>query len=175
MGGPGPRISVEVLVERHLPSLYRYARRLTGSPNDADDLVQETFLIAAEKLEQLREPEAAFAWLVKILRGCRSRSFRRRSAERTIPLDEIAAVEPGGGGLADEIDEERLAAVLDAMPDEYRDPLLLFYFEDLKYREIAEVLDVPLGTVMSRIARAKAYLRERLASDLAGQPKKSAF
>lgn len=160
-GGSVPMTAKE-LVELYLDSLYRYACRLTGSDVEAEDLVQETFLIASEKFEQLREPARAFAWLVKILRGCWSREHRRKLPLAGVPVEELQAVEPGRPVEIEDVDAERVLAVLESLPDEYRDPLLLFYFEELRYRDIADVLGLPLGTVMSRIARAKAYLRERL-------------
>lgn len=163
MAGDQASLSARELVENHLDALYQYACRLTRSPVDAEDLVQDAFLIAAQKLHQLREPDRAFAWLVKILRGLWARELRRRPPTAEVGVDEICAAEPGRPGDLDDVDPERLAAVLDALPADFREPLLLFYFEELKYREIAEILDVPIGTVMSRIARAKAHLRERLA------------
>lgn len=159
--GPVPMTARE-LVELYLDSLYRYACRLTGSDLDAEDLVQETFLIASEKIDQLREADRAFAWLVKILRGCRSRQYRRKLPTCSVSVEELQATEPGRPAEIDDVDPEQVLAVLESLPDEYREPLLLFYFEELRYRDIADVLGLPLGTVMSRLARAKAYLRERL-------------
>lgn len=160
--GGSVSMTARELVELHLDSLYRYACRLTGSDVDAEDLVQETFLIASEKIDQLRDSDRAFAWLVKILRGCRSRQHRRKLPTSAVSVEELAVTEPGRPAEIDEIDPERVLAVLDSLPDEYREPLLLYYFEELRYRDIADVLGLPLGTVMSRLARAKAYLRERL-------------
>jgi RNA polymerase sigma-70 factor (ECF subfamily) len=162
MAGQKSRITAQALVENYLHSLYRYAYRLTSSAVDAEDLVQETFLIAAEKIDQLREPDLALAWLIKILRSCRARQGRRALPISTVDVDDIAQVAPGTPGITDEIDRDRVIAVMESLPDEFREPLLLFYFEEMRYREIAEALGVPIGTVMSRIARGKAFLRDRL-------------
>lgn len=156
---------VEQLVEQYVEVLYRFAYRLTGSAADAEDLVQETFLIAHQKLHQLRDGTRALPWLLRIVRSCRSRQFHTPTFGERIPLEEIAdaRTDPrADAGILDEVDPERLLAILNQMPEEFREPLLLFYFEDLRYREIAEVLDCPIGTVMSRLARGKEYLRSKL-------------
>lgn len=164
MAGEKDRITIEDLTRDHLDSVYRYAHRLTGSSHEAEDLVQETFLVAASKIDQLRDPARANAWLIKILRGHWCRTLRRRLPTATVSVEEIESVEPGADSVVDEVDPERLQQVLGELPEEYREPLLLFYFEELMYREISEVLEVPVGTVMSRLARAKAYLRDRLSA-----------
>lgn len=166
MRGDRTCLSVEMLVEEHLVALYRLAYRLTGSSSDAQDLVQDTFLVAVERLGQLRDPQSALAWLMKIMRRAWSRQRRARPAIEPVAVEEIAE-EPRAASVLDEVDPVRLTEVLDSLPDEYREPLLLFYFGELRYREIADVLDCPLGTVMSRIARAKAFLRARLSPERA--------
>lgn len=154
-------LDIRRLVDLYLDSVYRFAFRLSGSAADADDLVQETFLIAQQNLHQLREPRAALPWLFRILRSCRARNGRRALPSLTVPVEEIVDASDSGEEI-DELDSERLVTVLGSMPDEYREPLLLFYFEELSYREIAQALECPMGTVMSRISRGKAYLRSRL-------------
>jgi RNA polymerase sigma-70 factor (ECF subfamily) len=86
-----------------------------------------------------------------------------------VDVDDIAQVEPGTPGITDEIDRDRVIAVMESLPDEFREPLLLFYFEEMRYREIAEALAVPIGTVMSRIARGKAFLRDKLLPEHAAE------
>lgn len=162
MAGQKSRMTAKELVEKHLDSLYRYAFRMCSSAADAEDLVQETFLIAAQKIDQLREPDFALAWLIKILRSCRIKQGRRVLPMTSFDVNDIASVQPGTPGIVDDVDAERVLAVMESLPDEYREPLLLFYFEEMKYRDIADALGVPIGTVMSRIARAKAFLRDRL-------------
>lgn len=149
------------LVERHYQLLYRYAFRLTGSAEDAEDLTQQTFLTAQRKLDQLREPQHAKSWLFTIVRNTYLKSIRSGNGAATVSLEKVA--EPADDLPADApLDEEELQHVLDELPEEYRTPLILFYFREFTYRDVAQQLEIPLGTVMSRLARAKAYLRRRL-------------
>jgi RNA polymerase sigma-70 factor (ECF subfamily) len=157
------------LVRQHHAAVYGYAFRLCGAPAEAEDLTQQTFLIAQQKLGQLREPERARGWLLAIARSCFLKSRRKArplsAADVELAVDEIAAPVPE----AEAIDREQLAATLAELPDEFRLVLLMFYFEDLSYQAIAEALEIPIGTVMSRLSRAKAHLRRRL-SGTASEP-----
>lgn len=164
MAARNPDLTIDDLVARYLDSLLGYACRLCGSPTEAQDLVQETFLIATDKFSQLRDPEAALAWLLTILRRVFAHRPKRLSTVEPKVLEAVAK-EPQWTGSGEEVDPARLNAVLAEMPVEYREPLLLFYFRELKYREIAALLDCPIGTVMSRIARGKAFLRAQLAPE----------
>ncbi|MHB1036977.1 MAG: RNA polymerase sigma factor [Pirellulales bacterium] len=157
---PSP-MDVAQLVAEHHESLYRYAYRLTGEIHDAEDLTQQTFLVAQAKLDQLREAEKAKSWLFTILRHCYLRSHRRQPP---MPFGNLADLEaiPQNGGADDEVDPERLQAAINELPDEFKVVLVLYYFEDCPYREISEKLDLPIGTVMSRLSRAKSHLRSRL-------------
>lgn len=150
------------LVERHYALLYRYAYRLTGSEADAEDLTQQTFLIAQSKLDQLREADRAKSWLCTILRNVYLKELRGPSCVPAGSLESI--VEPEWRGAEPEFDQEQLQNVLNDLPEEYRTPLILFYFQEFSYKEIAEQMGVPAGTVMSRLSRGKAYLRQRLLS-----------
>ena len=147
---PRPPPTVAELAAAHGAILYRVAYRYCGHAADAEDLVQETFVVACRKLDQLREPDAARAWLAQTLRNLWLRA-RRRPAP-SLSMDAIAAA-AAPAPAPEFFDRERLIALLDRMPDEFREPLVLFYFEDFKYREIADILGVPIGTVMSRLAR----------------------
>jgi RNA polymerase sigma-70 factor, ECF subfamily len=155
-------VEIARLVVDHYADVYRYAYRLVGSSADAEDLAQQVFLAAQMKLGQLRSAENARAWLFAILRNCYLKSRRKRvplaAASVALDVDEIPAEDPA----ETEIDGERLQAALAALADEYKLVLLMFYFEERSYREIAVRLGVPLGTVMSRLSRAKAQLRGRL-------------
>jgi RNA polymerase sigma-70 factor (ECF subfamily) len=167
--------SVVHLVDEHYEALYRYAYRLSGSRDDAEDLTQETFCKAQGHLAQLRDPERAKPWLFRILRNAylqRARSDRRRSC---VPLDGIGDVAEALPDPLPEIDPEKLQQALDELPEGFRTPIVLFYFEDFGYREIAEQMDLPMGTVMSRLARAKAHLRARLLPGEARSPGGKAF
>jgi len=159
-GAPNPP-TIEELVRRHSDRLFRIAYRLTGRSEVAEDLVQEAFLDAYRSLRQLRSSDSAFAWLVSILRRRRVKWLKGQARTPTVslPTVDLAADIPEAPSS---IDQEDLARALNRLPDEFREPLILFYFEDLKYREIAEALEAPIGTVMSRLARAKAMLRTAL-------------
>jgi RNA polymerase sigma-70 factor (ECF subfamily) len=159
-----PLITLADLIREHTAPLYRYAFRLTGQSSDAEDLVQQTFLVAQQKLHQLREAERASAWLFAVLRSCFLRTRRKRMPlvdEEHFPLDSVAD-QPAGESSDAWIDREALQGALSDMPDEFKLVVLMFYFEDLSYKEIATQLDVPIGTVMSRLSRGKAHLRRRL-------------
>ena len=152
---------IQALVHQHHAAVYRYAFRLTGRQADAEDLAQQTFLQAQRKLHQLREPKHATAWLFAILRSLLIKSRRRNrpmaAADAQVEPDLMAAPE-----APEEVDSERLQAALSQLPDEHRTIVLMFYMEELSYKESAEALDVPMGTVMSRLSRAKSRLRELL-------------
>jgi RNA polymerase sigma-70 factor (ECF subfamily) len=155
------------LVRQHYALLYRYAYRLTGSAADAEDLTQQTFLTAQRKLDQLREPKSAKNWLFAILRNVYLKDVRDRRRESFVSMECIA--ELGTGSDIEFLpDQEELQSALDALPEEYRTPLILFYLEEFSYREIAEQMGTPIGTVMSRLSRGKTYLRRRLAALPAG-------
>jgi len=148
------------LVERYYALLYRYAWRLTGSEADADDLTQQAFLTAQAKWDQLRDEAKAKSWLFTIARNVYLKELRSPTCLPSNALDELPAPSPETGSV--DFDREQLQNVLNDLPEEFRSPVVLFYFEEFSYREIAEQMGVPVGTIMSRLARAKAYLRQRL-------------
>ena len=164
-GGGGVRaVRVQQLVSEHYQVLYRYAYRLTGSHCDAEDLTQQTFLTAQTKFYQLREASAARGWLFQILRRLFLKACRQRKPQTAVDSDfelEELAVEQENHR---EFDIEQLQQRLNELPENYRLSLLMFYFEGKSCEEIATEMDVALGTVMSRLARAKAHLRVRLRS-----------
>ncbi|HUT13883.1 MAG TPA: sigma-70 family RNA polymerase sigma factor [Thermoguttaceae bacterium] len=156
------RTDVTRLVTDHHRAVYAYAYRLTGSVADAEDLSQEVFLAAQQKLGQLRKIESARSWLFTILRNC---FLKLRQRQRPVPaanlqlnIDSIPAEVPE----EPEIDQQRLQEAVNQLSDSFRVVLVMFYFEECSYREIAERLDLPIGTVMSRLARAKGHLRSML-------------
>ncbi len=160
-----PQPDIGRLASAHYEVLYRYAYRLAGSAAEAADLTQETFFIAQTQLKQLRDPDRARPWLIRILRNLFLQSRRRMQHIHFTDADDLAdeLVEP----MADEppeITEEALQAALSSLDERFRLPLVLFYFEDLSYQAIADTLEIPIGTVMSRLARAKGHLRRQLAA-----------
>ena len=155
------------LVDAHYTPLYRFALSLARNPADAGDLVQQTFFIWATKGASLRETAKAKAWLFttlyrEFLRG-------RRRGGREMSIEDLPA---GESELAAEdvdrvakMDGATVVVALQQVDENFRAPLTLFYLEDLSYTEIAETLDVPIGTVMSRLSRGKAQLRAALAQE----------
>jgi RNA polymerase sigma factor (sigma-70 family) len=150
------------LVAEHHEVVYRYAYRLCGTPADAEDLTQQTFLAAQQNLSQLRNAAQGRAWLMTILRNGYLKSRRRRFPATAGSLELDLESIPDDLPYPGEIDRQRLQEALDALPPEFKVVLLMFYFEHCTYREIAEQLDLPIGTVMSRLSRAKHQLRGRL-------------
>jgi RNA polymerase sigma-70 factor (ECF subfamily) len=162
MGTPGRQRTVHQLVEDHYTALYRYAYRLSGSAADAEDLTQETYCKAQTHLAQLRDPGRAKPWLFSILRNAYLHRVRSERQERRVPLDEVGDLAEPLPEPLPAVDPERLQEALNELPEVFRTPIILYYFEDFSYRDIADQMDLPLGTVMSRLARAKAHLRARL-------------
>ncbi len=160
MGSAG--LTVRNLIDAHYEALYRYAFRLSGSAADAEDLTQEAFGKAITRLSQLRDQDRAKPWLFRILRNAYLHRVRDEKRHRTIPLDAVGDVPQGSPEAPSDVDPARLQEALNDLDETFRTPLVLFYFEDFSYRDIAEQMDLPIGTVMSRLARAKAYLRTRL-------------
>jgi RNA polymerase sigma factor (sigma-70 family) len=153
---------LSALVLAHHAAVYRYACRLCGCPTEAEDLTQQTFLIAQQKLPQLREPQRACSWLLAIVRNCFLKSIRKTRPTPAQDVDLIMEHVAEAAPEIESIDREELTAALAELPDEFRVVLLMFYFEELSYQAIADQLQTPIGTVMSRLSRAKGHLRRRL-------------
>ena len=162
MGLPGNQRSVERLVDEHYAALYRYAFRLSGRVADAEDLTQEAFCTAQLKLRQLRDSQRAKPWLFSILRNAYLHRIRADKHQCFVPADHLAEVAEPVPDPLPPVEPEQLQAALNELPEFFRTPIILYYFEDFSYRDIAEQMDLPIGTVMSRLARAKAHLRSRL-------------
>jgi RNA polymerase sigma-70 factor (ECF subfamily) len=167
----GAKCNIESLVEAHYEALYRYAYRLSGISQTAEDLTQETFCQAQGKLHQLRDQAKAKSWLFSILRNAFLHRLRASKQEKEISLDGLGEIPERGPDPALPIDSGLLQQALNELPEAFRTPIILYYFEEFSYRDIAEQMNVPLGTVMSRLARAKTFLRQRLTdqSDLVGK------
>jgi len=159
---PGIPLSLQRLVEEHYASLYRYAYRLSGSGADAEDLVQETFCKAQVHLERLRDPGRVKPWLFSILRNEYRLRMRSEQQQAVLSLSDAGELAEPTPDPLPPFDSEQLQKALNELPEVYRTPIILYYFEDFGYREIAEQMELPIGTVMSRLARAKAHLRANL-------------
>jgi RNA polymerase sigma-70 factor (ECF subfamily) len=161
----------EPLGTEHVDSLYRYAVVLTGSRVEADDLVQETYLRALGAFHRLREDSNVRGWLLTILRNLWFNELRkRRRRPQFVDIDAYDNISDGltvskcdpERILESKQDVDRVWAALLRLPPPSREILVLREFEELSYVEIASVLDCPAGTVMSRLGRARARLRDLL-------------
>jgi len=156
-------LNYEQIVELHHESLYRFAFSLAGNPDDAAELTQETYVRLLNKSGQLRDRSRIKSWLFTTLYRI-FLGWKRR--EQRFPHIEIMSIEnelpPLNPEMADELDgETAMHGALD-LEEHFRVPLVLYYLQCLSYREISEVLAVPIGTVMSRLSRGKDLLRQRM-------------
>ena len=158
------------LVEAHYAGLYRFALSLARNSADACDLTQQTFYIWATKGQTLRDGAKAKTWLFTTL----YREFlrTRRRGARLTAIEDLSAAEQDPPDMdvntIARMDAQLVLEALQEVPETFREPLALFYLQELSYLEIAEVLAVPVGTVMSRLSRGKAQLRQRLAQKSRG-------
>jgi RNA polymerase sigma-70 factor (ECF subfamily) len=156
-------LEFENLVKLYYADLYRFGLSLTGSEADAADLTQETFYIWANKGHQLQKAASVKGWLFTTLHREFLKTCRRRNRFSNESIDEGAEGLPNvPPGCAERVDSRTLLRILGEIAEDFRAPLVLYYMEDLSYKEIAHVLALPLGTVQSRIARAKIQLLRRL-------------
>lgn len=158
------RLQYEQWVCAYAHELYRFAYRLTGNHQVTEDLVQETFVEAWRSLENQREPGKARAWLFQILRF-RYAHFIRDTKHRlqTTPLGEGVDAVNRDKPLADAAGErEEMQAALNSLAPEIRETFLMVFMQGYKCREVAADMHVPLGTVLSRLSRARSSLRKSL-------------
>jgi RNA polymerase sigma-70 factor, ECF subfamily len=168
----------EALALPHLGDVYKVAVRLTRRTQDAEDLVQETYIKAFRAFPTLRERDRIRPWLVKILG--RLALDRYRTPSREVPVGDLAELDrfslydlvwdedplPYSEHLhrdfLAQFPDDDVRRALFALPEVYRVPLVLLYVEDLSYRDLADTLGCPLGTVMSRLHRARKILEREL-------------
>ena len=144
--------------------LYKVAYAWCGEPHLADDLVQEAMARAMDKYLQLRDPSRLDSWLYSILNNCWREHLRGRRPETE--LDDQAHESthcPERINLSSEL-TERVFELMSRLPEGQRQVLSLVALEELSYREVAEALDIPIGTVMSRLSRARQFLADRLSA-----------
>ena len=163
----------EELVDAHYQALYRFGMSLARDPDKAADLVQETFCIWAAKGDQLRDRSKAKTWLFTTLHREFLNQRRRAAKFSDEPIDEENAttVTSTDDDAERQMDGHRALELLGELDEIYRAPLALFYLQQHSYKEIAEVLDVPIGTVMSRLSRGKEMLRKRMTAEPSSAPK----
>lgn len=151
-------------VEQFYEPLYRFAYSLAKNPHEASDVTQQTFLIFAQKAGDLRDRSKLKSWLFTTLYReflrVRRRSSTVSSYEPELLEAEAPVVHPD---MARSLDGNQAMETLETVNEVYRTPLTLFYVDDLSYKEIAEILEVPIGTVMSRLSRGKSQLKAALA------------
>ena len=156
------RFEAEVLC--HLNDLYRTARRLLGNTAEAEDIVQETCLSAWKSFDRFEAGTDCRAWLFRIMfnavRHYRRKWFDRRvTGEAAEILEETVAYTPS---IAEELTDQDVLSALDGIPPEFRAVVLLADVQEFSYKEIAEILRIPVGTVVSRLSRGRRLLRAAL-------------
>ena len=163
----------EQLVDEHYEALYRFALSLCKNVDTASDLVQQTFCIWAEKGGQLRDRSKAKTWLFTTLHREFLAMARWSNRYSTDSFDEEAAdrVAVDEETAERQLDGQRVLELLGALDETCRAPLTLFYLQQHSYKEIAAVLDLPIGTVMSRISRGKEILRRQMTAEPSSAPK----
>src|SRR5450631_2832977 len=171
------RFEAEVLP--HLDAAHRFARWLSRSLDDADDVVQEAMLRAFRGFDSLRGSDVK-AWLLAIVRNCHSTARKQQQRRVFEPLPDEHDAQDGYVMIATTADPESasirrddkrtLDRLMSALPEEQREVLVLREIEEMDYREIAAVTSVPIGTVMSRLARARAALKALWLKEAQGEP-----
>jgi RNA polymerase sigma factor (sigma-70 family) len=174
------RVRFEGQVMPHLDAAYRFARWLCYAPGDADDVVQEAILRAFRGFDALRGSDAK-AWLLTIVRNCHLTVAKQQQRRAFVPLPEENDENDGHAMVADTPDPERdsilsdqkkmLERVMASLPEEHRTVLMLREIEELDYAQIAAVTNVPIGTVMSRLARSRAALKAKWLQEVEGAPR----
>jgi len=150
----------------HMDAAYNLARWLSRSPTDAEDIVQDAMLRAYRAFDGVRGSEVK-PWLLAIVRNCwrNSSTDVARRHHDPLPVEETEAFVDGAAdpeqAAAEASQRRKLNEAVSLLPDEFREVLILREIEDLSYREIAVIVKTPIGTVMSRLARARAMLKEK--------------
>jgi RNA polymerase sigma-70 factor (ECF subfamily) len=157
------RQEFEDVVERYYRTLYQFAFNLTHAEADACDLTQQTFYAWQTKGDQLRDGTKLKSWLFTTLYRSFLESRRRQNRFPHYELELMSADLPWISPEENRLDSAEALRALARLDDEFRAPVALFYLDDRKYKDIAAILDVPIGTVKSRIARGLAQLQRLLA------------
>lgn len=150
----------------HASLIYRSAYRLAGNTQDAEDLIQETFYYALKNFFQLRDRSKCKSWLFSILRNLFLKDVEKFKNRIEIEFDSVCESLHDGISIENDLVKDEVKRsiqdILSRLEERLRLPILFFYYDGKSYKEIAGLLDVPIGTVMSRIARAKVYLKREL-------------
>lgn len=167
---PLPPTGFQALALPHLQRRFRLAVRLTGTANDAEDLVHETYMKGFRAVDTPRDPERIGPWLARIL--ARLVLDRQRRPEWEVPVGDLPELdrfslydlilEEDPFPFLERFESDEVRGALLALPEVYRVPLVLLHTEDLSYAELAEALGCPAGTVMSRLHRGRKLLERAL-------------
>jgi len=163
-GVSSPWTAFEAEAMPHLDRLFRLAMWMERDRQEAEDLVQETMVQALKSFHRFTPGTNCKAWLVTILHHVRSnrRRARMRRPEVEDPDDRIAQTVPADPPIPQQVTDEDMLAALRGIPEAHQDIILLCDVEGMTYKEIAEALAIPIGTVMSRLHRGRAMLRAQL-------------
>jgi len=157
----------EEKILEYIDSLYNLALRMTQHKQDAEDLTQEAVLRAYRFLTKFEEGTNFKAWIMAILRNVFINEYRRKTKEpQKIEFEKVEdfITIPEISGVQEEIFTENIKSSIDKLPEELRTTIILFYAEDFSYKEIAKIMDVPVGTVMSRLYTARQALKRQLSA-----------
>jgi RNA polymerase sigma-70 factor (ECF subfamily) len=168
------------LVDRWYEPLCRFAYSLSRNDSEAKDLTQNAFLKWARQGRGLRDPARAKTWLFSVVNNEFLDQVRRRTRYPSAELNEdnvVAgqSVRENNDVASQSLDSKLVWSALDGLEERFRAPLVLFYLQDHSYQEIAEIMDVPIGTVMSRLRRAKDQLREMMERNYSEKSKITPF
>ena len=162
----GERDYFDKYLSPHVPMIYKSAIRMCGNPNNAQDLVQETLYSALKNFHQIHDPEKSKYWMFSILRNLFLKDIEKTKKRAEVEFDAVCEKlsdneHPEKEFLRAEV-KNNIQDVLNKLDERLKITLMLFYFEGQSYKEISDSLNIPIGTVMSRIARAKVYLKREL-------------
>jgi RNA polymerase sigma factor (sigma-70 family) len=164
---PAEGINFDELVETYYQNLFRFAFSMAKNEADATDLTQQTFYRFATRGHQLKDKSKVKTWLFTTLYREFLGTKRRGKKFAHVELEDAGADLPSvSPTVVNDLDAHLAVEALQTLDERYRGPLSLFYLEDMSYKEISEALEVPIGTIMSRLSRGKQQLRTLLTSNL---------
>ena len=150
----------------HMKLLYNVALKYCGNGFDAEDIVQETYLMAFNKFHQLREKTKCKPWLLTILRNNFLKSYNKKKTRQKLQetdyinyLEASLLVNNPETILMKAYSRQAILKAMDQLTEKYKEVLLLYYMDEMLYKDIADILDIPIGTVMSRLTRARGSLK----------------
>jgi len=168
------------LAQNHTRFLYNVAFKYVGNRYDAEDLVQETLYTAYNKFDQLRDSRKYKSWMFTILRNHFLKWQRKKAPVQAdafengidylSQLESVSLQRDVASVYERKVEDEAIQLILDKLPERYKAVLILRYLEDSSYQEIAEMLEVPIGTVMSRLSRAKQIMKKALLKSTINEP-----